>query len=146
MDFFFKKQVNDSNLSCSIYIRGQRSCRSDVPSLIPVSGKQGQEGGRPKIHNRNICGAQVCEVFLTNRFQIEIWVLYDDMCHHLSHYRCDFLSTSPRQIVLTVLYPQCLEQYLVLSSISVTINGKKGGKKGNPNKDPILILIFTCIS
>ena len=54
---------------------------------------------------------------------------YNDMCHHLSHYRCDFLSTSPRQIVLTGLYPQCLEQYLVRSRISVTIHGRKEERK-----------------
>lgn len=55
---------------------------------------------------------------------------------------CYFLSTSPGQRFLSVLYPQCLE----LSRISEAIRGRKEGRKVrreggrkevNPNKDPI---------
>lgn len=138
MDFFWKNTLNDFNPSGSTCIRGPQSCRSDVPSfwfLFPAS--KCRKKLKPRTGSSNISvlpryvGPSWHTYFKLNFGSCIIpflcsFVPPNGMYHHLSHRICYFLSTSPEQIVLSVLYPQCLEQYLAPSRISWEGGRKEG--------------------
>lgn len=146
---FLKNEVSDVSLADSTCIRGQHAYRRYVPScwfpfLASMAGKaaEAQNG-----HLKPVFDALICEVFLTNIFQIDLLILYNPFFMlHFSQWHLSLFSTL---YMLFSIHLSRAENFVYFispvsefSRISEAIRGRnegkgEGRKEVNPNTDPI---------